>query len=85
MYYDITTDVPELPSDLISFSGKPIDFSVNTCSEEPKKQDFEEGSNPLGSYRQANEPLIMDNSLSILLKVKTKKLNSFYLLKIVRN
>ena len=85
-HYNITTDVSEIPSDLISFSDELIDFSVNTSSEEPKSQDFEEYNNPLDSYRQAsNGSLIMDNSVLILLQVKTKKLNPFYLMKIVRN
>ena len=62
LYHDITIDVSATPSGLISFLDEPIDFSVNTSSEEPKSQDFEEGSNPLDSYRQApNESLIMDN------------------------
>ena len=64
MCHDITSDVSEIPSDLISFLGEPTDCSVNTSSEEPKSQDFEEGSNPLDSYRQAsNESLIIDNSV----------------------
>ena len=47
---------------LISFSEKPVEFSVNNCSEEPKRKDFEEGKNPLDNYRQAsNDSLSMDN------------------------
>ena len=64
MYHDITIDVSEIPSDLISLLDDPTDFSVNTSSEEPKSEDFEKGSSPLESYRQAsNESLIMDNSV----------------------
>ena len=35
-YHDITIDVSEIPSDLISFLDEPIDFSGNTSSEEPR-------------------------------------------------
>ena len=53
----------EITSELINFLDEPIEFSVNTSSKEPKSQDFEEGSNPLDSYRQvSNEPLIMVSS-----------------------
>ena len=86
MYHDITMNVSEIPSDLISCLDEPIDILVNTSSEEPESQDYEECSNPLDSYRQvSNESLIMDNSVLILLHVKIKKLNPFYLMKIVTN
>ena len=76
----------EIHFDLISFSNESIDFSVNTSSEEPKSQDFEEGSNPLDSYRQAsNGSSIMNNFVFDIVQVKAKKLNPFYLKKIVRN
>ena len=69
-----------MPSDLISFSDEPIDFSVNNSSEEPKSRDFEEGSNPLDSYRQAfNELLIMDNSVSDIALSKDKEIKSILL------
>ena len=40
LYHDITTDVSEKPSDMISFLDELIHFSVNTCSEELQFQDF---------------------------------------------
>ena len=40
-------DVSEIPFDLINLFDEPIDFPVNTSSEEPRSQDFEQGSNPL--------------------------------------
>ena len=52
----------EIISQLISFLEKSVEFLVNTCSEEPKRKDFEEGRNPLDNYRQAsNDSLSMDN------------------------
>lgn len=57
-------DVSEIPFDLINLFDEPIDFPVNTSSEEPRSQDFEQGSNPLDSYRQtSNESIIMGNSV----------------------
>ena len=86
MYHDITKDVSEIPSDLISFLDEPTDFPVNTSSEEPKSQDFEEGSNPLDSYRQTyNEWLIMDNSVFHTATGEDKKIKSISMIKIVRN
>ena len=80
LYHDITIDVSEIPSDLISFSDEPIDFSVNTSSEEPKSQDFEEGCNPLDGYRQAcNESLIMDKSVFNIAPGEDKEIKSILL------
>ena len=45
-----------------------------------KNQDFEEGSNPLDSYRQAsNESLIMDNSVFDIAPGEDKEIKSFLL------
>ena len=49
LYHNITTDVSDILSDLISFLDECIDFSVKTYPEESKRQDFEEGSNPFDS------------------------------------
>ena len=49
-------------------------------SEEPKSEDFEEGSNCLDSYRQAsNDSLIMDNSVFDIVPGKDKEIKSILL------
>lgn len=79
-------DVSEIPFDLINLFDEPIDFPVNTSSEEPKSQDFEEDSNPLDSHRQTyNEWLIMDNSVFDTAPGEDKKIKSISMIKTVRN
>ena len=61
MYDDITIDVSEIPFDLNSFLDEPIDFSVDTSLEEPKRQDFEEGEELLQvKTKYLDESILLD-------------------------
>ena len=76
----------EIISELISFLEKTVEFSFNTCSEEPKRQDFEEARNPFDNRRQtSNDSLSMDNYVFKIApkNLNTKNLNPFYLMKSV--
>ena len=70
----------EIISEVISILEKPVESSFNTCSEELKSHNFEEGRNPLNNYRQAsNDSLSMDNYVSKIAPGGYKELKSILL------
>lgn len=59
LYHDITFDLSEVRTDLLTFVDEPIDFRVNCSNKEPESLNDDKTRNPFHNFRQPCNQLLL--------------------------